>query len=147
VSASSALLGTTLQGASSVAVYAPGAALAGSEQAPPTVTTMGGGRLRVPFFSEGELSSILDFAAATTVHDASGQAPQPLPYSGTLPVLPAPAPSSASGGTSGLSGAGRDLHGALAFFLVLTLGGKFAWYARDFLKPDSAFLLPINQPG
>jgi hypothetical protein len=109
--------------------------------------TMGGGRLAFPFFAEGDHSSMLDSATATTVHNASSQAPQPLPYSGTLPILPAPTSSSASGGSSGFSGAGRDVKGVLTFFLILTLGGKFVWHARDFLKPDSAFQLPIEQPG
>jgi len=27
------------------------------------------------------------------------------------------------------------------------LGGKCVWHARDFLKPDSAFQLAIEQPG
>jgi hypothetical protein len=81
------------------------------------------------------------------VHNASSQVPQPLPYSGTLPVLPAPTSSSASGGSSSLSGAGRDLDSALALILILILGGKFVWHARDFLKPDSAFHLLIKQPG
>jgi hypothetical protein len=108
---------------------------------------MGGGRLAVPFFSDGERSSISDFATATTVHNASSQMPQPLPYSGTLPVLPAPSSSSASGGSSSFSGVGRDLDSVLAFILILILGGKFVWYARDFVKPDSAFQLLIKQPG
>jgi hypothetical protein len=90
---------------------------------------------------------MLDSATATTVHNASSQAPQPLPYSGTLPVLPAPTSSSASGGSSSFSGAGPDTGGTLALFLILFLGGKFAWYARDFLKPDSPFRLIVNQPG
>jgi hypothetical protein len=127
-------------------VAAPEFAPADSKQASLTAP-MGEGRLAVPFFSEGEHSSILDFATATTVHNASSQVPQPLPYSGTLPVLPAPTSGSASGGSSSFSGAGRDLEGALAFFLILILGGKFVWYARDFLKPGSTYGLPINQPG
>jgi hypothetical protein len=127
-------------------VAAPESAPADTEQASLTAT-MGGGRLAFPFFSEGDHSSILDSATATTVHDASGQAPQPLPYSGTLPVLPAPTSSSASGGSSSSSGADRDLKGVLASFLILILGGKLVWDARDFLKPDSAFQLPIKQPG
>jgi hypothetical protein len=127
-------------------VAAPESAPADTEQASLTAT-MGGGRLAFPFFSEGDHSSILDSATATTVHNASGQAPQPLPYSGTLPVLPAPTSSSASGGSFSSSGGDRDLKGVLASFLILILGGKFVWYARDFLKPDSAFQVPIKQPG
>ena len=127
-------------------VAAPESAPADTEQASLTAT-MGGGRLAFPFFSEGDHSSILDSATATTVHNASGQVPQPLPYSGTLPVLPAPTSSSASGGSSSFSGAGRDVKGVLTFFLILILGGKCVWHARDFLKPDSAFQLPIKQPG
>jgi hypothetical protein len=37
--------------------------------------------------------------------------------------------------------------GVLTFVLILILGGKFVWHARDFLKPNSAFELPIEQPG
>jgi hypothetical protein len=37
--------------------------------------------------------------------------------------------------------------GVLTFVLILILGGKFVWHTRDFLKPDSAFQLPIEQPG
>jgi hypothetical protein len=122
------------------------AAPAESEQASLTAT-MGGGRLAIPFFSDGERSSISDFATASTGHNASSQMPQPLPYSGTLPVLPAPSSSSASGGSSSFSGVGRNLDGALALILILILGGKFVWYARDFVKPDSAFQLLIKQPG
>jgi len=134
------------EGASSVIAAASESAPADSEQASLTAT-VGERRLAVPFFSEVEYSSILDFATATTVHNASGQVPQPLPYSGTPPALPAPTSSSASGGSSSFSGAGRDLDGALAFVLILILGGKFVWYARDFLKPDCAFQVPIKQPG
>jgi hypothetical protein len=109
---------------------------------------MGGEPLAVPFFPVGERSSILDFGTATTVHHASGQVPQPLPYSGTLPpLLPAPTSSSASGGSSSFSSASRDLEGALAILLILFLGGNFAWYARNFLKPDSPFQLIVNQPS
>ncbi len=98
------------------------------------------GRPAVPLFSMAEHSLISDFATTTVARNASSQLPQSLPFSG---ALPAPASGSASGGSS-LGGAGK---GALALLLIALLSGKFLWYARNFLKPDSAHGLIINQPG
>jgi hypothetical protein len=98
------------------------------------------GRPVVPLFSMEEHSSIGDFAITTAARNASGQLPQSLPFSGTLP---APASGSASGSASG----GSSLGGALALLLIALLSGKFLWYARDSLKPDSVYGLIVNQPG
>ncbi len=102
------------------------------------------GRPAVPLFSMAEHSLISDFATTTVARNASSQLPQSLPFSG---ALPAPASGSASGGSS-LGGAGPHPGGALAHQrLIALLSGKFLWYARNFLKPDSAHGLIINQPG
>ncbi len=67
-----------------------------------------------------------------------------MPFSGALPAPPAPA----SGGSAPSSGGtGLQLSGALALLLIALLGGKFLWYSRDFLKPNSAYGLIVNQPG
>jgi hypothetical protein len=101
----------------------------------------------VPLFSVGEHFSIRDYfaamaAAVAAARNASSQLPQSLPLSGALPgALPAPASGSASGGT------GLDLSGALALLLSALLCAKFLWYLRDYLKPDSAYGLIVNQPG
>ena len=67
--------------------------------------------------------------------------PQSLPFSGAPPA-PASGGSAASSG-----GTGPQLGGALALLLIALLGGKFLWYARNFLKPDSPFQLIVNQPS
>jgi len=93
-------------------------------------------------------SSLFDSFTATAAaagHEASSQSPWSLPFSGAPPV---PASGSASGGSAPSSGgAGPQLSGALALVLISLLGGKFLWYRRDFLKPDSPFQLIVNQPG
>ena len=89
--------------------------------------------------------SLTATAAAAAAHDASSRSPQSLPFSGTPPI---PASGSTSGGSAPSSGGtGPHLSGALAFVLIALLGGKFLWYRRDFLKPDSPFQLIVNQPG
>jgi hypothetical protein len=35
----------------------------------------------------------------------------------------------------------------LAAVLISLLGGKPLWHAREFLKPDSAYGMIVNQPG
>jgi hypothetical protein len=102
--------------------------------------------LALTLFSAAERSSLLDsLTTAAAMHEVSSQSPWSLPFSG---APPAPA----SGGASGVSaassgGTGPQLGGALALLLIALLGGKFLWYARNFLKPDSPFQLIVNQPG
>ena len=99
------------------------------------------GRPAVPLFSTGEHSPILDFAPTTTVHSTSNnQLPQSAPFSGALPAVPAP-------GGSSMGGAGPDAGGMLTLLLIVLLGGKALWYARNFIKPNSVYGLIINQPG
>ena len=83
-------------------------------------------------------------AAAAAAHDAASRSPWS-PFSGTPQI---PASGGASGGSAPSSGGtGYQLSGALALVLISLLGGKFLWYRRDFLKPDSPFQLIVNQPS
>jgi hypothetical protein len=58
-----------------------------------------------------------------------------------------PAAGSLSGGSSSSSSSGGLEAGILGLLAALLLGGKFLWTARDFLKPNAALLLAIEQPG
>jgi hypothetical protein len=110
------------------------------------LTTPTSGRLAVPFFLAAKHSSLLDFGAMTAaVRGSSSRSLQSSPFSGA-PL--APASGGASGGSAPSSGGtGLQLSGALALLLIALLGGKFLWYVRDFLKPDSFYGLIVNQPG
>ena len=89
--------------------------------------------------------SLTTTAATAAAHDASSRSPGSVPFSGAPPV---PASGSTSGGSApGSGGTGHQLSGALALVLIALLGGKFLWYRRDFLRPDSPFQLIVNQPG
>jgi hypothetical protein len=135
-SPASSVLASGLEGSSS------SHALVGGRQV--LLTTSG--RLALTLFSAAEHSSLLDsLTTAAAMHDASSQSPWSLPFSG---APPAPASGGASGGSAASSGGtGPQLGGALALLLIALLGGKFLWYARNFLKPDSPFQLIVNQPG
>jgi hypothetical protein len=58
-----------------------------------------------------------------------------------------PAVGSLSGGSSLSSSSGGLWAGILGLLVVLLFGGKFLWFARDFLKPNAALLLAIERPG
>jgi hypothetical protein len=106
------------------------------------LTTPTSGRLAVPFFLAAKHSSLLDFGAMTAaVRGSSSRSLQSSPFSGA-PLAPASGGSAPSSGGTGL-----QLSGALALLLIALLGGKFLWYVRDFLKPDSFYGLIVNQPG
>jgi len=161
---------TTLDGISSVGVSSTEAApasrvlasgledpssshdtLMGGQQVSPTATSSGGrsvGSLSaLEAYSSILDSSILDSLTTTAaaVHDASSEPPLSSPFSGALPI---PASGSASGGSAPSSGGtGHELGGALTFVLIALLAGKFLWYRRDFLKPDSPYGLIVNQPS
>ena len=116
--------------------------LMGGQQDLLTPTTSGRPAVAPLFFSAGEHSSIVDFVT-TTVYGTSNQLPRSLPFSGALPA----AGSAPGGSVPSLGGAGPDLGGVITLLLIALLGGKFVWYAHQFLKPNSAFRLLINQPG
>jgi hypothetical protein len=128
--------------------FSPG--LISSEQSSsmsPARATMGGLLSQILHFSADEHLSILEIATtARGVLQLQDGLPQSLPFSGGMPA------GSASGGAPGGSapsfgGAGFDLGGAFTALLIALLGGKFLWYTRQFLKPNSAFQLLLNEPG
>jgi hypothetical protein len=88
------------------------------------------------FFEKVLLS--LNLAGMKGVQD---QMPQAFP-DGAMPAA-----GSLSGGSSLSSSSGGFEAGILGLLAVLLLGGKFLWTARDFLKPNAALLLAIEQPG
>ena len=82
---------------------------------------------------------------------AAGGAHNGLPHSGQPPASPfqgvVPAGGAAGGFSSaGFGGTGHDLGGVLSALLIALLSGKFLWYARAFLRPNSVFLQIVNQP-
>ena len=124
------------------------------QDAPLSATAATSRGSEVPSFSMGELSiaehsSILDsiLDSVSTARSAQDVLPQSLPFSEAMPAAPAAGGFAGGSATSSGGAGGLDLGGVLAALLASLLGGKFVWYARKFLKPNSAFHLIVNQPG
>ena len=122
---------------------------------PPAHEKPAGGQQVTSMTAAGESSpaalSFLSVGDRTSLSHPSGEygaaatQSQPLPIPSSLPIGSASgnAPASAASSMGGAPYAGA----ILVLILFALSGGMSAWYAREFLKPDSVFGLIINQPG